>query len=61
MRALSIRIPIDLYMGISDIANDRDLNMNHIINELLRVGLHEQRNFHAALLQLALDLAGKSE
>lgn len=61
MRALSIRVPMDLYVKIADLADERDRDMNYVITQILRIGVEEEKNLNNAIRQMVLDLAGKSE
>lgn len=48
-RALSIRVPSDLYCQIAALAQEEGLDLNNKINELIRMGLGENKSLTDAL------------
>lgn len=48
-RALSIRVPSDIYCQIASLAQTEGVDLNMKINELILMGLGEQRSLTEAL------------
>lgn len=48
-RALSIRVPTEVYCDVATLAQDEGVDLNTKINELIRMGLGEHKSLTAAL------------
>lgn len=50
--ALSVRIPKDTYFAVAELARSEGVDLNTKFNELVRMGLGENRSLTDALLRL---------
>lgn len=57
----SIRIPEDLVVEVSRIAQERDTDRNAVMNEMLRYGLHRKMEFDRAVRDFVFREVTKEE
>lgn len=48
-RALSIRVPTDVYCSVATLAQEEGVDLNQKLNELIRIGLGEHKSLTEAL------------
>jgi predicted HicB family RNase H-like nuclease len=53
-RSLTIRIPLELYIELADLANTEGTSLNEKISQLIQLGLGQHVNLDAALRRLLI-------
>lgn len=48
-RALSIRVPTDIYCAVATLAQEEGIDLNSKLNELIRLGLGDHKSLTEAL------------